>query len=344
MLNNSVYSDFNNKHLINKRLNKKRKNSKISKQLFTTLDQCINTSVDNHSIMSQLTSQTNKANQTHKPVPTAPIVFAKVFLNRKKTKYKFIKILLDSGASSSIAHARLFKNLNTYTDNSTIWNTMAGTLSTSKRGSLSIKMPEFNESATIKIDCHVTNNKSNYDIIVGRDTLCELGIGLDFASNSITWNGSRIDMKPPNCNTTEHYFINDPSNVEEASDRIKRILDAKYEKANLNKLVRDAIYLDRAEQDKLLKLLKKYESVFDGTLGKWIGRPYNVDLRKDAVPYHAKPYSIPKSYEMTLKLEIERLCKLGVLRKINHSEWAAPTFIIPKKDGTVRFISDFRLS
>ena len=342
MLNNSVYSDFNNKHLINKRLNKKRKTSKISKQLFTTLDQCINTSVDNHSIMSQLTSQTNKANQTHKPVPTAPIVFAKVFLNRKKTKYKFIKILLDSGASSSIAHARLFKNLDTYTDNSTIWNTMAGTLSTSKRGSLSIKMPEFNESATIKIDCHVTNNKSNYDIIVGRDTLCELGIGLDFASNSITWNGSRIDMKPPNCNTTEHYFINDPSNVKEASDRIKRILDAKYEKANLNKLVRDAIYLDSHEQDKLFKLLKKYESVFDGTLGKWIGRPYNVDLRKDAVPYHAKPYSIPKSYEMTLKLEIERLCKLGVLRKINHSEWAAPTFIIPKKDGTVRFISDFR--
>ena len=38
MLNNSVYSDFNNRHLINKRLNKERKTSKISKQLFTTLD------------------------------------------------------------------------------------------------------------------------------------------------------------------------------------------------------------------------------------------------------------------------------------------------------------------
>ena len=31
-----------------------------------------------------------------------------------------------------------------------------------------------------------------------------------------------------------------------------------------------------------------------------------------------------------------------VLKKVNHSQWAAPTFIIPKKDNTVRFISDFR--
>ena len=41
-------------------------------------------------------------------------------------------------------------------------------------------------------------------------------------------------------------------------------------------------------------------------------------------------------------MEVERLCKVGVLKKVNRSEWAAPTFIIPKKDNTVRFISDFR--
>jgi hypothetical protein len=33
---------------------------------------------------------------------------------------------------------------------------------------------------------------------------------------------------------------------------------------------------------------------------------------------------------------------IGVLTKINRSEWAAPTFIIPKKDGRVRFVIDFR--
>jgi hypothetical protein len=47
-------------------------------------------------------------------------------------------------------------------------------------------------------------------------------------------------------------------------------------------------------------------------------------------------------HEQTLKMEVERLCKEGVLKRTNRSEWAAPTFIIPKKDGTVRFISDFR--
>ena len=30
------------------------------------------------------------------------------------------------------------------------------------------------------------------------------------------------------------------------------------------------------------------------------------------------------------------------MKQVNHSEWAAPTFIIPKKDETVRFISNFR--
>ena len=72
------------------------------------------------------------------------------------------------------------------------------------------------------------------------------------------------------------------------------------------------------------------------------GQNYDVELREEAKPYHARPYPIPKGYEQTLKMEVERLCKVGVLKKVNHSEWAAPTFIIPKKDGSVRFISDFR--
>ena len=71
-------------------------------------------------------------------------------------------------------------------------------------------------------------------------------------------------------------------------------------------------------------------------------KDYDIELLPDAKPYHAKAYPIPRVHVNTLKMEVERLCEAGVLKKVNRSEWAAPTFIIPKKDGSVRFISDFR--
>ena len=82
--------------------------------------------------------------------------------------------------------------------------------------------------------------------------------------------------------------------------------------------------------------------MFDGTLGKWQSKPYDIQLKEGSKPYHAKAYPIPRIYEQTLRDELDRLIKIGVLRKKNRSEWAEPTFIIPKKDGTVCFISDFR--
>ena len=89
-------------------------------------------------------------------------------------------------------------------------------------------------------------------------------------------------------------------------------------------------------------MLEEHEDLFDGTLGAWRSEKYRIELKPDAQPYHAKPFPVPKAHEAQLRTEVERLCKVGVLKKVNRSEWAAPTFIIPKKDGTVRFISDFR--
>ena len=64
-------------------------------------------------------------------------------------------------------------------------------------------------------------------------------------------------------------------------------------------------------------------------------------LNKDEKPYHAQPFPVPKCYEETTKKEIQRLCNIGVLMKCNDSEWAAPTFIQPKKTGDVRVLTDF---
>ena len=105
--------------------------------------------------------------------------------------------------------------------------------------------------------------------------------------------------------------------------------------------MRECKNLTKQERSQLLILLQKHKEVFDRTLGKWNGEKLDIELKADATPYHARAYPIPKAYEQTLRMEVERLVKAGVLKKVNRSEWGAPTFIIPKKDKTVRFISDF---
>ncbi len=50
---------------------------------------------------------------------------------------------------------------------------------------------------------------------------------------------------------------------------------------------------------------------------------------------------MPKVHKETIIKEVERLCQRGVLERQPASEWALPSFIVPKKDKTVRFLSDF---
>ena len=82
--------------------------------------------------------------------------------------------------------------------------------------------------------------------------------------------------------------------------------------------------------------------MFGGTLGNDKGSEYKIELLEGAKPYHAKPFPIPKIHEETQKTKVNILIKIGVLQRKNNSKWAPPTFIIPKKNETIRFISDFR--
>ncbi len=50
---------------------------------------------------------------------------------------------------------------------------------------------------------------------------------------------------------------------------------------------------------------------------------------------------MPKIHKDTIMKEVKRLCNLGVLERQPASKWSLPSFIIPKKDKTVCFISDF---
>ena len=58
--------------------------------------------------------------------------------------------------------------------------------------------------------------------------------------------------------------------------------------------------------------------------------------------YHARTFPVPHSLERTTKVEVDRLTDIGVFEQRNDSEWAAPTFVQPKKTGDVRIPTDFR--
>ena len=82
--------------------------------------------------------------------------------------------------------------------------------------------------------------------------------------------------------------------------------------------------------------------MFDGNLGTWYVKQYDIKLKPDAEPYHGKTFPVSRIHELTFKQELDQIEYLKVIKKVNRSQWGAPTFLMPKKDSTVHFISDFR--
>jgi hypothetical protein len=194
----------------------------------------------------------------------------------------------------------------------------------------------------IEWDLYVVPDMGAYDMIIGRDLLMDLGIDIRFSTNTVIWDTVEIPMKSRDA-TVESFHLSDPEIIQEATARVQDILEAKYTAANLREICNKSMHLDVREQEQLFAVLTKYEALFDGSLGTWREHPHDIDLKPDSKPYHAKAFPIPKIHLETLKAEVQRLCDLGVLRKVNRSEWAAPTFIIPKKDGSVRLIGFSRI-
>ena len=155
--------------------------------------------------------------------------------NGAHKRNRYIKILMDSGASASIIHES-YVSQNSFTTRKTStnqWSTITGSFSTSSETKITLQIPELNVAVHISAPFHVTTKKSNYDVIFGRDLLQELGIQLDFQHNSIGWQYINLPMKAIDCKMRTHFTIQDSNNVGNATKRIKKILDNNYKKANL---------------------------------------------------------------------------------------------------------------
>jgi hypothetical protein len=159
-----------------------------------------------------------------------------------------------------------------------------------------------------------------YDLIIGKQTLHYICAMLDFKERTITIddillpirNINNLQLKPSISRVLKlnSSFSQEPASTQNATKHVVEILDAKYDKADLPRIVKNnCVHLSMPHHNSLLALLLKFEELFDGMLGDWKLPPVSFELKEGAKPYHGRPYPIPKIHKATLSLVL-----IGVLK------------------------------
>jgi hypothetical protein len=129
--------------------------------------------------------------------------------------------------------------------------------------------------------------------------------------------------------------------------RDTKILDDEYKPASLDDVIKTCEILHVEEQHQLKTLLQKYEHLFDGLLLEFNMEQKSLKLMDpNFKQIHASAYTVPLSVEQQLQQskEIVKLLVVRILEGDYSCERASipPPFAIPKKNETIRVVTDFR--
>jgi hypothetical protein len=234
-------------------------------------------------------------------------------------------------------------------------NTLNGISQTWRKAWVELNFFEYSDSKRYHVEPNVVEydeiNRPQYDLILGTVSMKEFGNISNFRDKMITIDETILPMRDVNklqgtsmlkALRHNHSLAMEPQSTQDATDRATQILDANYKIAYLQLVVRDNCkHLKVDQQKQLLQLLRKYELLFDGTLGDWKTKPVSFQLKEGASPYHGRAFPVPKIHTETLIKEVNRLVQLVVLERQPASEWARTLFIMQKKNKTVHFLSNF---
>ena len=81
--------------------------------------------------------------------------------------------------------------------------------------------------------------------------------------------------------------------------------------------------------------------MFDGTLGDWATELVDLELKPGYKMFNSTYYPVPRINKEYFRKYPKRLVEIGVLTLVQQIQYGTPIFIIPKKEGTVRFITDY---
>ena len=124
-------------------------------------------------ILSSRLGHKQKRQRIEKDIADAdlvPILKGLLQIKLGTPKGKLIRILLDSGASTSIMAKEWVKKLRIKKDTETKWSVARGKLTTNERCKIHLQLPDLSPSLSIIKEVHVTSKVSNrYDMIMGWD-------------------------------------------------------------------------------------------------------------------------------------------------------------------------------
>ena len=83
--------------------------------------------------------------------------------------------------------------------------------------------------------------------------------------------------------------------------------------------------------------------VFDKGLGTIKGFKADIKLQDGAKLIFCKARPVPYALRQKVEEELDRLEKLGVVRKVERSDWASPIVCVPMKDGSLCICGDFKV-
>lgn len=265
---------------------------------------------------------------------------------------KVLHALFDTGSTKCfIRRDALPKGANPFPVEKIRVKTLQGQTSVCQAVWLSdVMLPEFSTTTRITeaFTAYVVEPGSmTYDVLLGQDFNSRHKIDILNSTQEIQWMDQLVPFqhkdtfKDPLAKTLYYLDIASPDS-DPFETHHTDILQSKYDPTTPAEVSAAQKHLTADQQADLAKLLSKFDRLFSNKLGVYKGRKMYLELVENASPVHKRAYPVPRANLDVFKTELDRLVQIGVLSKCNASEWGSPTFIIPKKDKTVRWVSDFR--
>ena len=212
-------------------------------------------------------------------------------------------------------------------------------------------------SSTVAPGSHIltTTGTIEYPALVGQPGLCRLSQNLSCKLQVV--NSSHVDIRIPRgtvCGSYELIEDNVLQNITPISPQyVQHVAEVAERKSPSPRPAgpSDKAFIDSQAvlnvplewKEKYQRLIYEFHDVFSrekNDFGQAIGLKHEIHLKANE-PVYRKQFKIPDMHRDIIEKQVKEWLAMGVVQP-SRSRWNSPMFCVPKKDGKLRLVQDFR--